>query len=439
MIILSGLPVLWLAISLAYIYRRPGFFVGCAFSSFNFASFFGQDLAGPVLLVTLLGFVGLVAIFGKHRTTLSWLDIALFGFAIAYLFSVLHAPNVAFGVILYGRFLAVGMGYYFVGRILSAHPRYADRLVLDFGISIVALTAVFGVLAIGNQEATGRLTLGDGGAVGFSQSIAASLGFCIFFLLTRRPMDNRVVAAVAFGAMFGIGYVAIANGTRGLFVSVAIAAVAYGAAVLWWGGGTRSRLRILSTMALLASACGIGAIFFLGTDNSYIVAGLSRLFTNFGSDGLLLDDSSAGRLVLLERGWDLFSSSPFFGHGVGSYGTITGLSYPHNLFVELLAESGLFVTSMLAVILIGVCIVGVRLVRIVGASSAVTIALGLFLIGVVHQQLSGAFWTAKPMFLFMGAIVGSYQAVAWDRVNVKMKIKRTAGRAVSRLGRPPVS
>lgn len=39
--------------------------------------------------------------------------------------------------------------------------------------------------------------------------------------------------------------------------------------------------------------------------------------------------------------WELFSSRPIFGQGIGSYASVTGIAHPHNIYLHFLAELGL--------------------------------------------------------------------------------------------------
>jgi len=53
------------------------------------------------------------------------------------------------------------------------------------------------------------------------------------------------------------------------------------------------------------------------------------------------------------RTWNIFKENIFFGAGPGGYGDITGREYPHNIFLELIAEYGLI--GLMAFVLITYC------------------------------------------------------------------------------------
>lgn len=64
------------------------------------------------------------------------------------------------------------------------------------------------------------------------------------------------------------------------------------------------------------------------------------------------DYSTFERLYFVQLGWSDFLNSPIIGHGIGSCGKLTGGTYYHNNYVQLLAETGIigFVSYYLMII-----------------------------------------------------------------------------------------
>lgn len=80
----------------------------------------------------------------------------------------------------------------------------------------------------------------------------------------------------------------------------------------------------------------------------------SLIFQNIGSDILsaTLAEGDEGRELRWVTAINIFKDHPFFGAGLGSFHALTGFSWPHNFFLELLCETGIigFVTSMILLI-----------------------------------------------------------------------------------------
>ena len=76
---------------------------------------------------------------------------------------------------------------------------------------------------------------------------------------------------------------------------------------------------------------------------------------NSGSDVVTntLTSGDAGRMGLYMAAIDMYQNNPLMGCGIGSYHALTGEAWPHNLFLELMCETGLIgliISIMLIVI-----------------------------------------------------------------------------------------
>ena len=65
-------------------------------------------------------------------------------------------------------------------------------------------------------------------------------------------------------------------------------------------------------------------------------------------DLTVVDKSSSGRGEFLSSGLEIFSENKIIGVGEGSYSKISGMDYPHNIFIEILAEGGIIAGVLLA-------------------------------------------------------------------------------------------
>ncbi len=400
--------------------RRPGLIVGCAFAGYHYEVFYGNLLFGPVLLLAVLGLTFFL-ILQDRRFPISKFEALVSVFALVYLTSTYHAKDISEGSLLAGRFVVVCLGYYIIGRFFASNDIFGNFLVFDFGISTSILAVIFGALAITQGLGPARLTLEGASAVGFSQLLDAGAGFCLFIFLSafhRLTWPSRVILVATLGAIM---LIAVLNGTRGTLFSLVLAAAVYLGLQVFSPHAGPGRVRRITVLLFVVLASVIfAAHLFESQFDDVIDRLLRRTSILFASSGAATDPSSASRLMLYREAWELFERAPFLGHGMGSYWRITGHVYPHNVFLELLAESGLVSTVLFAILIGTTGWTGLRLLQITSFSPQSSVAVGIFMIAVAHQQVSGAFWMAKLLFLFMGVIVGLHSRHA------KIKGKRPA-------------
>jgi O-antigen ligase len=77
---------------------------------------------------------------------------------------------------------------------------------------------------------------------------------------------------------------------------------------------------------------------------------------SFFSGGLDADESSLARVILLKKGIELIRDNIFFGVGIGGYakgiGDPDGRLSPHNVFIEVWAETGVIPLTLLLILCI---------------------------------------------------------------------------------------
>jgi len=117
-------------------------------------------------------------------------------------------------------------------------------------------------------------------------------------------------------------------------------------------------------------------------------------------DLTLNQKSGSGRRDFLSSGLEIYSNNKIFGAGEGSYSQISGLDYPHNIFVEILAEGGIVGFVLLVLILLSIT----RLYLHSRESSkwnfsANTLVFTLIVGLLVLQQFSGSIVDARFLFL----------------------------------------
>ena len=225
--------------------------------------------------------------------------------------------------------------------IISPEPRRIHRFFRALVILSVWLgvEALYAYLSSGSSEpqlrqVAGSNYLGVGRTVG-----AALLVVVVGWLFSRQRNMLRTVLRLAGVLLFSL--VLIAAGGRGPFLATAIG--------VWLAFTIKHRISKVAVIALTLAAVA----FVVVTTNSVPATTLSRF-------SVLLEDSYGGssvfgRLIRMEGAWQQFQISPVIGRGIGSFYHYRGnplleRDYPHNIFLEVMAELGLVGLALLCML-----------------------------------------------------------------------------------------
>lgn len=142
-----------------------------------------------------------------------------------------------------------------------------------------------------------------------------------------------------------------------------------------------------------------------------IFIGIDKIWSNFESDRLIrfsaiFTDPQSIRGEVFQDAFSIITSYPLLGVGIGGYG-LAGYGvdenvYPHNLFLEVLAESGLlgFVIFMLGVIIF--FLRGFRWINSTERTIAIVLLVFLFL----NYMKTGSFIGARDLYMHFGVVLG---------------------------------
>lgn len=364
---------------------------------------------GVVLNVGFLGLTSLIACMLGRLPKFNTTDFSLLLFWLLYTNCVFYSPDFVYGLETSIKLFGFAVCIYLFARFYASMPPYGDRFIYDVAISTSVCVLIIGFLTVQDPASGvgGRLQIGEGTAVAFSQMVDFAGVFALFYFLAAdksQPLRWRLIALLIFVTIL---FLAILNATRGTVLSIGAAAALYLALITVIGKAGRFP-RLFSVVLLTVAAVLFAALFADLRDHELVLAGVARLTMNLTGDNLPVDQSSMARLILLRDAIDLFMRYPLTGAGIGGYAYHTGGGYPHNMFAELLAETGLFVTFIFAAILGHFCYISTRLMRQRRDMTQVAMVVGLFMVAAAHQQVSFALWMAKPLFFAMGAMAGLY-------------------------------
>jgi hypothetical protein len=288
----------------------------------------------------------------------------------------------------------------FCGFLMSRLSRsmVISIFVLLFGlisciIYLVLATGIFGVQVYGGDELNNSpdryLVFSSGPNVWPRWIMFSVLG--VLWTLLFRGIKQRLELTLLF-ILPPFAWLLILSGSRGIYLASTLSCIfmlfvarLFGSFSLF-NTGKRWFFFLLGTLFAMA----IEAKEQFPATKMFIF----RVFN------VTIDDKSAsGRGQFLSEAENIFSENKLIGSGVGSYTQITGLDYPHNVFMETLATGGLVGFVILVLILWSIT----KLYLNSRYSSEINFKTNTFLFAsimgiLVLQQFSGSMADARFLF-----------------------------------------
>lgn len=321
------------------------------------------------------------------------------------------------------QFLSAILGTYAIARGIRGRPQ---EIVWQMVIALAVGSALLAVCLI-NMRATGtwgadhRLVLqnSDASTVGLTQPIPFALLSALLMVLTFKGGVVRVVGTLC---LLVVAYLAIASGTRGVFLSAIVS--------LLLALALSPKVSLVARNVLFVPIALTAAFLFHDDIPSDALQGqIDRLVGSVGADQIGRDASSVERIELFNVAFRLMQENPFFGVGFGGYGKFTFQAYPHNMFLEVGASVGAVGLALLIIWLVAHILELISVYikdRIVGL-----ILISFSCAAVLQLQVSFGFGTAKPLFLMvaLGAAIRDRtlsQFLGWSDARVAMPSKTRA-------------
>jgi O-antigen ligase len=216
----------------------------------------------------------------------------------------------------------------------TGDPRRAARVLLLLALVAAVAYAVGGLYA--GPGAQGRVSAFGGGpnvfvrvvALGMIAAVALAVASRRWWLLLPVPL---------------LGTAAVLSGSRGGLVALVGTATIFFVFFL-----RRRRAAVLAGTLALGAAASWAVWQVMGGTLASLAA------SRYSTDRLQRNDYS-GRPELLSTAWRLFREHPWFGAGMQSFDTATGMGYPHNYVAGLAAESGIVAVALLAWVVVRWC------------------------------------------------------------------------------------
>lgn len=281
----------------------------------------------------------------------------------------------AYDVTLMGCFVAL-----FAFTLSSTDP---SRVLNAMWATITVVTAVLALVALVRTMTDGpeRMAVLGGGPNVFGRLMALFLLGCL--RLWRRGSQAFTTLSAAAAAFLLV----VLSGSRGALLATVSALVAFFVA-------ERIPVRQIITVGVVGTIVAAGVVLWTPVGRAVVSVYVERIVE------LSIEERyTSSRPELYEAALGLAVANPVIGVGLGGFAT-TGLHrYPHNLFLEVLSESGT-VGLWLLVLTFGLAAFHIQR-RLVPVDSASTAAFVFFFIA---SQFSGDLFDSRNVFVFLIAL-----------------------------------
>ncbi|MFO1119667.1 MAG: O-antigen ligase family protein [Rhodospirillales bacterium] len=224
--------------------------------------------------------------------------------------------------------------FLFIAFCLALEPGFEDQFYLWVFLlaMVLALTGLRGAMTTVTAGSMGVTAL-EGGRNVFSRILGVLAILALYYYLGARNNVLRVAMIATFGLSLGLMVLTGSRGgTAASLCGLAVAAVLFRAPM-------RGMLAI--GFAVLIAGTVAVELGMLDTFAKYVTDRyISRVFGQ-----LYL----SGRDTLFWDGIGMWLDHPVMGAGLGRFSEFSAMAYPHNFFVELLAEAGIIGFALLLV------------------------------------------------------------------------------------------
>ena len=122
----------------------------------------------------------------------------------------------------------------------------------------------------------------------------------------------------------------------------------------------------------------------------------ARLLRMFDGGGAPLDTRGA----IWSRAWESIQEAPILGHGLGSSGLMSGGTYPHNMFLQIWLDAGVF-PLVIVCSLLGTPIIALVMHRknMISDNKIWIPCIGIYLFMIMEYSKSYDFYTSRVLFI----------------------------------------
>ncbi|MCK4826441.1 O-antigen ligase family protein, partial [bacterium] len=367
---------------LAGVYNLPELGVGVIVNGLYLVGYFWRGLEITYLITPLavmlctMGLLHYVCNNGQ-RWRFGVLPAVVLLIGVMLFVGILYSPLPAEGLEKAGRYLTVNLFIFFVTMLFIGDLNKLKNLltVIAFSGFILAIISVAYIGFVG-IETIPRFTLPGQNAIWFARGLGLSLLATLFLMeLAKKRYQKFILTLFVFLLLFLIYITA----SRGPLLALLIVLLLYFFIL------QRKKLNLLKALSLFLVAF-FSLKLFIAFAPGQIWNRMLSLFSGF-------DITTFFRLRAYGAARDLFLDNPLAGVGTGGFGHYNVLTYPHNIFLELASELGIWGPVVLLFMILYTTYLAVRLLKNQRASaleSSLSRAFfAIFIFALINSQFSG--------------------------------------------------
>ena len=286
-------------------------------------------------IIPLLGFaLILVKLYSKNKNLkfkLSFIDVFFVLVIVTLFYTSIFSANIAASVAYTGRFILLASSYYFISKIIILNAEQPNKLIIDFLKVTLILGVCLGIISLillyFSSGYVDRLTIPGVHPIPFSQLI----GFAVLVIISSLIIDKKLLP-INIGSLVSRGLLLVfllmvlfASNTKGILLSIIISFI-----IMLYLKGFKISKKLLVLMCLVILPLTFYVVSKIGYESLF-----ERLFRSLG------DNSINHRLLSYGESFEIFMRFPLTGSGPGAYDIFGYLPYPHNFFLENIAQYGI--------------------------------------------------------------------------------------------------
>ena len=353
-------------------------------------------------IIPLLGFaLILVKLYSKNKNLkfkLSFIDVFFVLVIVTLFYTSIFSANMAASVAYTGRFILLASSYYFISKIIILNAEQPNKLIIDFLKVTLILGVCLGIISLillyFSSGYVDRLTIPGVHPIPFSQLI----GFAVLVIISSLIIDKNLLP-INIGSLVSRGLLLVfllmvlfASNTKGILLSIIISFV-----IMLYLKGFKISKKLLMLMFLVIMPLTFYVVSKIGYESLF-----ERLFRSLG------DNSINHRLLSYGESFEIFMRFPLTGSGPGAYDIFGYLPYPHNFFLENIAQYGILGVIINIYFLFVLYIIFEISNRTKHKNFIFSLLFILIVYFFTETMVSFTLWMHKGLYLSLGLFSGYY-------------------------------
>ncbi|MEK4053299.1 O-antigen ligase family protein [Paenibacillus sp. FSL F4-0087] len=346
--------------------------------------FYKKGEGGGLLDITLLIYVVLYVmvvynmLIKKEKLALFKYDAVVYLVLIVMSFSLLYTPQPMAGLVKFLKFTVMGVGMIYILRSFVKRKDDITKFYKYFIFNSFVIQVLILIDFAANEFPVGRYKYH-----GVHPIATAMLGATSLLIVLILFSAKKVKFSTTLILLLTSTSILIIGASKGPILAIAITLF------LMMRGLKKVNIKLMLLLGVI-----LVALLNLSAVQKYTEFLTDRISNTAGSE------SSAVRLNLYDQAERIFYENPILGAGIG-----TLKEYPHNLFLEILAENGLLLGFMLIIVLLMVCKSYFGFLLDKSLDINYSLSLSLVIISFVSLMVSWTYVDQKYLYMGLGTLI----------------------------------